>query len=274
MSRKNLYELISSNQTTPTKAFARLRYCFDHVEYSILTDFSSVTMSEFIEKYVFPNMPVSKKYIDLHDFMEDIGLGNLDGQKEFDDVFLFIEFILYAIEYTPSNTRMYTTMAGGEDIYAEITRKISIVLDETSHKIEKINGFNIVVPKNYAVDQAATLASEDIAWKLYEYNHFSNNGKLDSKKTILKNIADYIEPILQNKKGNQAAVLVSEMLNNLNIRHNNLSGNKKKAFVAKMNDETLEQWYDKTYNAIVYLLISEEWKKTKAEYEQMKGGTK
>lgn len=274
MSRKNLYELITNKKTTSTKAFARLRYCFDHVEYSILTDFSSVTMAEFIEKYAFPNMPISKKFIDLRDFMEDIGLRNLDGQKEFDEVFLFIEFILYAIEYTPNNARMYTTMAGEKDIYAEIIQKINTVLDETNHKIKKINGFNIVVPKNYAIDQAAMLTTEDIAWKLYEYNHFSNNGKLDSKKAILKNIADYIEPILQKKKGNQAVILVSDMLNNLNIRHNNLDGNKKKDFVTKMNEETLELWYDKTYNAIVYLLISEEWKKTKAEYEQMKRGTK
>lgn len=274
MSRRNLYELIASNKATPTKAFARLRYCFDHVEYGILTNFSSVTMAEFIEKYVFPNMPISKKYIDLRDFMEDIGLKSLDGQKEFDDVFIFIEFILYAIEYTPNNARMYTTMTGGEDIYAEIIKKINTVLDETSHKIERINDFNIVVPKNYAVDQAAMLTTEDIAWKLYEYNHFSNNGKIDSKKTILKSIADYIEPILQNKKGNQAAILVSDMLNNLNIRHNNLDGNKKKDFVTKMNKKTLEQWYDKTYNAIVYLLISEEWKKTRNEYGQMTGGSK
>lgn len=271
MSRKNLYDIIATNKMTPTAAFSRIRYYFDHEEYATASEFGTTTMRYFVGEYIFPCMPVSSKYIDLNDFLRDIGLYNVSGEKTFDDVFLFIEFILLVIDSTPKNMAFRTTLVDGGNIYDDILVKIQVVLNETNHEIKEVNGHKIVLPKDYVVDQAAMLVSDTIAYRLYEYNHFSNNGNMEGKRAILKAIADYIEPILQKKKGDQVAILVSDMLNNLNIRHNNLEGSKKKAFITKMDDELLEQWYDKTYNAIVYLLISNEWRKTKTEYEQLKG---
>lgn len=271
MSRKNLYDIIATNKMTPTEAFARIRYYFDHKKYRIFGDFEITTMKYFISEYIFPCMLISQKYIDLNDFLRDIGLHDIGDKKTFDDVFLFIEFIFLAIDSTPKNMAFRTTLVDGGNIYDDILIKMQVVLDETNHEIREVNGHKIVLPKNYVVDQAAMLVSDTVAYNLYEYNHFSNNGNLEVKRTILKNIADYIEPILQKKKGNQAAILVSDMLNNLNIRHNNLEGTKKKSFIIGMSDELLEQWYDKTYSAIVYLLISNEWGKIKTEYEQLRG---
>ncbi len=47
------------------------------------------------------------------------------------------------------------------------------------------------------------------------------------------------------------------MLNNLNVRHNNVNEKDKKykAYTAHMNDEELEKWYDELYQMILLAIL-------------------
>ena len=46
------------------------------------------------------------------------------------------------------------------------------------------------------------------------------------------------------------------MLNNMNIRHNNISeGKNYKDAVSKMNESTIEEWYDETFQLILLAFL-------------------
>lgn len=270
MSRKNLYEIIKEKQMTPTQAFMRIRYQFDHVCHDVhpngYAHCRSMNVKDFICEHIFQYMPIAEARINLNDLLLDLGIA-LSGQKEsFDDVFVFIELIWCAVDSTPDDLLRWTReYSGSPDIYSAIEHTIKITLDKLGYKEARIKEGRIVVAKNYKADQAAMLTNEEQAtWDLMQYNHYSNNGNLSSKQSILKRLGDYLEPDLQTRKDCddaylcQTANMVSELLNNYHIRHNNKDGNKKKGFVISMSDEELETWYDRTYNAIVAYIIEKE----------------
>ncbi len=45
------------------------------------------------------------------------------------------------------------------------------------------------------------------------------------------------------------------MLNNIYIRHNNKSGKSKKDYVSKMRKDTMEKWYDETYQMLLLAFL-------------------
>lgn len=48
------------------------------------------------------------------------------------------------------------------------------------------------------------------------------------------------------------------MLNNIHIRHNNKSGKNKKEYVSKMRKDTMEKWYDETYQMLLLAFLLNE----------------
>ena len=70
--------------------------------------------------------------------------------------------------------------------------------------------------------------------------------KLLQQETLRRN---RIKELLSNN-------LIQEfmLLNNLNLRHNNLAGKYKKEYVVNLNKEDIEKWYDKLYDMILGIL--------------------
>ena len=59
------------------------------------------------------------------------------------------------------------------------------------------------------------------------------------------------------------------MLNNVHIRHNNKSGKNKKEFVANMSDEDLENWYDETYQLLLFCVLIKDNKGRKDKLDEL-----
>lgn len=59
------------------------------------------------------------------------------------------------------------------------------------------------------------------------------------------------------------------MLNNMNIRHNNKSGNNKKELVAQMDDEELENWYDELYQLLLFCILIKDNKDRKGRIDEL-----
>ena len=86
-------------------------------------------------------------------------------------------------------------------------------------------------------------------------------GDLEKKKQILRDMGDDLEPKRPKLKeiNNGLSSSIFYMLNNLNIRHNNVSKGESnyKEYVAKMKPDEIEEWYDELYQMMLlaYLML-------------------
>ncbi len=286
MSRKHIFELIKTKQPTPTEAFSRIRYRYDHSEHSIRLGTNpyentvyNYTVARFIEMFIFPLFPIQTTHINLSDFMRDLGI-QIDGTQTLDSLLSFVEFIWYAIDATPPEVLNCTiTQYGGTHIYSDIENAINLTLAQMGYKEAKVKEGRIAVKQDYKTEQAAKLMTDlDCVDLLFQYNHFSNNGDLKSKQAILEQLGVYFEPILNERNKHKdshwysTAEILSDLLNNFQIRHNK-KGSNKKEFIAKMSDTEIEKWYDKTHSVIVQLVIERENENISKDIKQLRKST-
>lgn len=117
------------------------------------------------------------------------------------------------------------------------------------------DGFTLFVPKSQPAIVVSEMLPKDLSYKVIEYNHHSMKCDLKRKQITLKLLADLLEgkrDALHNANSKLESNIFS-LVNNLNIRHNNIdpSSDKYKKAVADMSEEELEQWYDEIYEMIL-----------------------
>lgn len=109
-------------------------------------------------------------------------------------------------------------------------------------------------------DDLSIELDEDTACKVIEYNHYLLKGDIDKKKEILLQLASKYEGIKSNIKNLNSKLDddIGFMLNNVHIRHNNKSVKSKKEYVSKMRKDTMEKWYDETYQMLLLAFLLNE----------------
>lgn len=132
------------------------------------------------------------------------------------------------------------------------------VIETCGYERKKVDGEIQIVQKNAVAFQVAE-EEPNIEDAIIEYNHYLLKGNIDEKKNILRKIADALEPDRDtissvNKK---AADDFFYMVNNLNLRHNNVTPGDKnyKKAVAEMNSDELEKIYDMVYEQALLLFM-------------------
>jgi peptidoglycan hydrolase CwlO-like protein len=115
---------------------------------------------------------------------------------------------------------------------------------------------------------------KELSYKVIEYNHHSMKGDLSRKQATLKLLADQLESKRDALKSlnNSLQSDLFYLLNNINIRHNNIdstSANYKKA-IAEMSSEELEEWYDRTYDLCLYAFMTLDQADRKSKMKELK----
>ena len=113
---------------------------------------------------------------------------------------------------------------------------------------------------------------------IIEYNHYLLRGDLEAKKQILKQIADALEPKRKTLEGFSKELTRNyfELVNTMNVRHNNLDPVDKGNYNAVFASYTLDQqesWYDLIYEqALMLFVLLEQQERSKIinEYKQAK----
>lgn len=117
----------------------------------------------------------------------------------------------------------------------------------------------VLVQKNVDVITAYNNVDKDFGILFFEYLDFEIEKDIKRKRTILKNIASKMEP--DRKKYSQTNKKLTDnifnLFNKLNIRHNNVEGDKKIEKVKNMTDDELLSWYDKIFELVIYLINQE-----------------
>ena len=134
----------------------------------------------------------------------------------------------------------------------------------------------ILIPKNPAATAVAEISSEDTAMSILMYHHASLEGKLAEKKDILRRIAQEYEPTLDKpiEGFTDYFKTANNMLNNLDIRHNNRDGKNKKELVLNLTDLELENWYDELYQLLLFCVLIKDNKERKDNMSEFLKGLK
>lgn len=143
--------------------------------------------------------------------------------------------------------------------YFMLKENIANLLDYINYEIctiekdEKV----LIVPKNPAATSVAEISNDETAMAILMYNHHTLKGDLEAKRKILYSIAKEYEPLLSKPIDGfkDYFVKATNMLNNLDIRHNNKKGKHKNNLVVNLKNDELEKWYDELYQLLLFCVL-------------------
>lgn len=151
---------------------------------------------------------------------------------------------------------------------------IDVILNALGYTVVERDEDSVQLIKKDADALATALEVDDISLSrsILNYMDFRIEDDLDSKKDIIKRLADYLEPerALLKQLNSSLEDQIFYNLNNIHLRHNNQKGKNKKECVANMSKEELLSWYDKTYSLILTAIRLIEFNKNKQEYQDLK----
>lgn len=142
----------------------------------------------------------------------------------------------------------------------DISQTIKTVIEKAGFKLTQIEDRYIIVEKNPVSIEVADKIPE-LADTIIEYNHYLLKGDIYKKRIILKTIADALEP--KRKELDQICKSNSddffELVNTMNVRHNNLDPSATKLYnpkFASLTSEQQEEWYDLIYEQALGLFVA------------------
>jgi len=191
---------------------------------------------------------------------------------EVEDILTYLEYIanmMYLIERDTTRTKILNLD------YHTLKRNINSLVADLNHEIKLIESEEriLIVELNPTATAVADIVDEDLGIKIIRYNHYLMKGELEIKRDVLLSLADKFESIKSELKNYSQTAVVDKagfLLNNMNIRHNNLEGTEKKEFTANMSGEELEEWYDTTYDVLLLAILTHDYiKNVKPKIENL-----
>jgi hypothetical protein len=291
--RKNIFEILSKNFDVAREIKTIWRLFTKDARINVLCEYEEylddlVSILDFVNSYSFANWKSRNLCASSSDMMNRLGIDDhfVDELNTFSDkVLLVLEFIINMLdrceitikensdfevnnEYQIQNENIGSLIEHFENekyrLKFEVNNEYQILNENTNSFIEHF-GYEkyrfkdeeqvILIEKNPAAISAAEISEPEIAKKIIQYNHYTLKGNVDTKKEILITLANEVEP--QRKKLVKVNSSFSDdlffLLNNMNLRHNNVEPNDKnyRPFIATMDNKTLESWYDEIYQMIL-----------------------
>lgn len=265
--RKTFYDLLDNMEFDIFEETQSLLYLF--TEEKDWYNNSWCSAASYIDETCFRKLKMRGTTLSVFDFMKKLGIAK--ASSDINDLFVMCEFFHHLFLTIPIFTDQYL-----QKIKEIINENISVILEKTNHKFATINETDIIIEDKKEVTLAAELVSDpNISLDILEYNHFALKGNLEKKKKILSSIGLYLEPTLNDKTVQEYGYqqLASDarfLLNNLHIRHNNKEGTKANDYVIGLKDSALEEWYDKTYNILISVIILQANSKTHEDINNLK----
>lgn len=264
--RRNIFELIQQNNSIELDIKRIHNLCFK--EYSINVGMMKKTVIGFFEHFCFDRWKHKGHCLDIDDLLLLIDYDGLkDKASEYEDsLFTYIEFI-YNIWIVTDNRKRELQQTGNR---CTCTHKFIVLKEIMDDVLSKYNHKAVYLEENKQVlimedkpevTAVAQIINEELVYPLLQYNHRSLKGDLKSKKSVLLSLGTDLEPKRQklSEINKELTISIFYMLNNLNIRHNNVSkgDSNYKEYVANMSPDKIEEWYDELYQMMLlaYLML-------------------
>lgn len=141
------------------------------------------------------------------------------------------------------------------DIISErILQHMKILIDKLHHKVVLEGPFVRLIPEDVVVAEVASKLPKEVAIKTFLYRHRSMAGNIEKKKEALLSLGHQLESKRNEIHDKELANAIFAILNNMNLRHNNVDPNKPanyREFVANLDSKELEKWYDRLYQMML-----------------------
>lgn len=214
-----------------------------------------MTIEKYINDFLFIKYEYSGTYISVRDMRSSLKLTEEDlSNNNKEKLLLYYEFILNMISLL--NRKLLPTDRYNQNSVNKLLNNIQIVLEKLNYKIVEKNKYFYIVEKDISSSTISEIYPE-LSDVVIEYRRFDLKGNIVAKRNILQTLSLKIEGIESKLKGTTYNSLVRDLknlYNNLHIRHNNLGENPNNNTI-EMDDETLENWYDITYDTTLTALM-------------------
>lgn len=237
--RRNIYDILNSNKIDIKKEYSRLFELFYQRKFE--SGYGNTTIYTLV-KYYFTqlNRCLIRRCISIEDFDETYMYNFDEFPKDF-TIDYFIDFCEYTYNFSH-----YLLLFG--HFYTDYIRSFMInikeCVEEIGYGLYYKEGIYYITVKSAESVAVAEIVPEKISFSVLEYNHHKMKGDLTSKKAILLEFANEIEP-KRKKLSSMNSSLSETLFQSLNkfIRHNN----DENEFIANMSTEELENTYDDIY---------------------------
>ena len=251
--RRTFADILINNKIDIKKEYTRLYNLFYNPIYNSYSIFGRVNAH-------FDEIWFRGTCNSLNDFNEEYGFYFEKQPEDFN-----LDYLVSFCEYL-YNIVFAVNVSGS--IYPFVSKSIRVIKEQLGRVIELIeydcceneNGYMILIPKSPQVTLVAQCVSEKLSYKMLEYNHHSLIGDLESKKSILLNIYQEIEPQRKILKTIDTSLEKNLFFafNNFNIRHNNCDSTNVDNYVpqfSKLRKNKKEELYDWLYNQSLIAFI-------------------
>ncbi len=261
----HFYELLAEREINAKEEFAR----FDQLLYEKTADDFSVysVLNNNILKLP-PN--IRQTNCCINDFFQNYGLDAWNvRKKDINKLVLYIEIILTILKHLKKYVCGFFPLTDNVKI---IIANANHLADVLNYEIKEWKNTVILVPRNQELQLAENyLVKKDknLAIEVWHYEHSSMKGNIEQKRAVLQELGRFVEPYLSKMEGSLSEN-VGFLLNNLNIRHNNLKGAKSNAWVQGLNPVDLESWYDKTFALLLRTIVTKNQEGLVSEVEQLR----
>lgn len=271
--RKNIFDLISQRYDL-AKEVLKIDVLFSEAEIEVYGRYT-YTIEDFVDEYALHNWKHCGSYLGCAEISDDLSLCDfiyncrIRAEIELESLLLYTEYVLNMIKLCNSYQQNFDLVF--DKNFTILVRNINILLDHLNYKevyIEKEEKV-ILVEKDSSAIMVAEIVEEDVAFKVLEYNHHLLKGNLSRKREILKTMADEIEAFRKQLDSSLSSDF-GFLVNSVHIRHNNLEGDSRKQFVADMDEEQLEFWYDEAYRLMIYCILQNEQKERSKRIKELK----
>lgn len=268
MARKNIFEILKSNYNINLE-FEKITALFEDkcIQYSQSIGFSQYrtlyySLENMIDE-IFPTWKARGSCVCCKNMRQELGINDIHKKTNFTEDYILtcLEyykniFILFINRVAPKLDHYAYSYLNSFHMLNPNMDKLLDYLNYEQHVFEK-EEMVILIPKNPAATAVAEISSENTAMAILMYHHTSLKGQLEEKRDILRRIAKEYEPLLNKKTEGFHDYFdkANNMLNNLDIRHNNTEGRHKNVLATSLSDEELENWYDELYQLLLFCVL-------------------
>lgn len=274
MTRKNIFEILEEKYDIEEE-IRKISNLFNNMKFMKTNPLNFQSELYTIEKLVddvFSHWKQRGSCLNCAEMKDKLHL--MQNFSDFDNIINALEYysnILYIVEYKID--KLVSLPLRGCEEYKMLLENIDILIDQLHYKKQTFEEEDkvILVPKDPAATAVAEISSKDVAFAILKYHHASLKGQIEEKRKLLLSIANEYEPLLNKPIAGFKEYFdkATNMLNNMNIRHNNKSGKNKKELVAQMGDDELESWYDELYQLLLFCVLIKDNKERKDKVDDL-----
>lgn len=268
--RKSIFEIAA--ETIDIKSEVERIFKIFKVETTLCVDsYDYKSICKFVDEYCFGDWSKRGHFINTEDFLQALDFYKLKTRaaNDSDSLLTFIELIynFWYLTYLSFDNELFENKLEWCGNYFHLQELMDDILQQYNHKayINDAEECVLVVEDKEEVTAVAEILPSQLSYDVIKYNHIALKGDIELKKSILIKLGSELEPKRKELKAINKKLEddIFFMLNNSNIRHNNRSKKepaKYKEYIAKMNKNQLEKWYDELYQMILlaFLLLDNE----------------